>query len=206
MRLHKIIPEFEGRVKFRIRPFPLEVAGDEGPAPRDILQQEWWLAALQEPAAKFAPYQSDDWPTTTLPAFDAVWCAARQSEELALAYDLRIRQAFFAESRNIGRREVLQALAEEVGLDLPAFTRDFDSGAARAGVLAELKVGQEHYRVRGTPTLMLANGTKLRPPIAFPVMRERKNVGVGTLPCCGETCLEATRALVERALQAGSAP
>ena len=200
------MPEFEGRVRFRIRPFPLEVAGDEGPAPRDILQQEWWLAALQEPAAKFAPYQSDDWPTTTLPAFDAVWCAARQSEELALAYDLRIRQAFFAESRNIGRREVLQALAEEVGLDLPAFTRDFDSGVARSAVLDELKIGQEQYRVRGTPTLMLADGTKLRPPIAFPMMRERKIVGVGKLSCCGESCLDATRALVERALQAGSAP
>lgn len=206
MRLHHLLPKYQGRVRFRIRPFPLEVAGDEGPAPRDILQQEWWLAALQEPAAKFAPYQSDDWPATTLPAFDAVWCAARQSEALALTYDLRIRQAFFAESRNIGRREVLLALAQETGLDMPAFTRDFESGAARAAVLEEMRVGREQYRVRGTPTLMLADGTKLRPPIAFPVMRERKIVAVGTLPCCGESCLEATRALIERVLQPGRQP
>jgi predicted DsbA family dithiol-disulfide isomerase len=206
VRLHKIMPEFHGRVNFRIRPFPLEIAGNEGPAPRDILQQEWWLAALQEPAAKFAPYQGDDWPTTTLPAFDAVWCAARQSEEIALAYDLRIRQAFFAESRNIGRREVLLALAEEAGLDMPAFTLALESGAARTAVLEELRVGREQYRVRGTPTLMLADGTKLRPPIAFPVMRERRIVAVGTLPCCGEGCLEATRALFERALQTERKP
>ncbi len=195
------MPEYQGRIQFRIRAFPLEIAGDEGPAPRDILQQEWWLAALQEPEATFAPFEGDDWPTTTLPAFDAVWCATRQSEELALAYDLRIRRAFFSQSRNIGRREVLLALAEEVGLDLPAFTRDFENGAARAAVLDELKVGQEQYRVRGTPTLMLADGTKLRPPIAFPVMRERKVVAVHELPCCGASCLEATRILVERALQ-----
>ncbi len=201
MRLHKLMPEYRDRVRYRIRAFPLEIAGDEGPAPRDILQQEWWLAALQEPEATFAPFEGDDWPTTTLPAFDAVWCATRQSEELALAYDLRIRRAFFSQSRNIGRREVLLALAEEVGLDLPAFTRDFENGAARAAVLDELKVGQEHYRVRGTPTLMLADGTKLRPPIAFPVMRERKVVAVHELPCCGASCLEATRILVERALQ-----
>lgn len=200
------MPEYQGRVRFRIRPFPLEIAGDEGPAPRDILQQEWWLAALQEPAAKFIPYQGDDWPTTTLPAFDAVWCAAQQSEMLAFAYDLRIRQAFFAESRNIGRREVLLALAEELGLDMPAFTREFESGAARAAVLEELRLGREQYRVRGTPTLMLADGTKLRSPIAFPVMRERTIVAVGRLPCCGEVCLDATRALVERALQSGRAP
>ncbi len=200
------MPEYQGRITFRIRPFPLEIAGDEGPAPRDILQQEWWLAALQEPAAKFAPYQGEDWPSTTLLAFEAVWCAARQSAELALSYDLRIRQAFFAESRNIGRREVLLTLAEEVGLDLPTFTREFDNGAARSAVLEELHLGQERYQVRGTPTLMLADGTKLRPPIAFPVMRERKIVAVGKLPCCGESCLDATRALVERALQTGSAP
>ncbi len=195
------MPEYQGRVRFRIRPFPLEVAGDEGAAPRDILEQEWWLAALQQPDASFAPFQGDDWPTTTLPAFDAVWCAAQQDESLAHAYDLRIRRAFFAESRNIGRREVLQALAEEVGLDMPAFVRDFDSGVARAAVLEECQMGRERYRVRGTPTLMLPDGTKLRPPIAFPVMRQRRVVAVGRLPCCGESCLAATRALIEQALQ-----
>jgi hypothetical protein len=116
--------------------------------------------------------------------------------------DLRIRQAFFAESRNIGRRDVLLALAEEVGLAMSPFVRAFDNGVARAAVLEECRVGQEQYRVRGTPTLMLGDGTKLRPPIAFPMMRERKVVAVGKLPCCGAGCLDATRALVEKALQA----
>jgi predicted DsbA family dithiol-disulfide isomerase len=194
------MPEYQGRIRFRIRPFPLEVAGDEGAAPRDILEQEWWLAALQEPDARFAPFHGDDWPTTTLPAFDAVWCATQQDEALAHTYDLRIRTAFFAESRNIGRHDVLLALAEEVGFDIAQFMRDFESGAARTAVLEELRIGQEQYRVRGTPTLMLADGTKLRPPIAFPVMRERKVVAVGRLPCCGEGCLDSTRALIEKAL------
>lgn len=192
--------EYQGRVRFRIRPFPLEVAGNEGAAPRDILEQEWWLAALQEPEARFAPFHGDEWPTTTLPAFDAVWCATQQDEALAHTYDLRIRTAFFAESRNIGRPDVLLALAEEVGFDIAQFIRDFESGAARAAVLEELRIGQEQYRVRGTPTLMLADGAKLRPPIAFPVMRERKVVAVGRLPCCGEGCLDSTRALIEKAL------
>jgi hypothetical protein len=42
------------------------------------------------------------------------------------------------------------------------------------------------------PTVMLADGTRLRVPIAFPVMRDRKIVGVDTLPCCGEGCLDTT--------------
>ncbi len=79
MRLHKVLPEYQDRVRVRIRPFPLGL-GKNPTVPRDILEQEWWLAALQEPAAEFAPYRGDDWPATTLPAFEAAWCAARQGE------------------------------------------------------------------------------------------------------------------------------
>jgi predicted DsbA family dithiol-disulfide isomerase len=200
VRLHTVMDEYKGRVRLRVRPFPLEVAGGEA-APRAILAQEWWLAALQEPAAAFAPYQGDDWPTTTLPAFDAAWCAFQQGEAAGYDFDLRVRRAFFAQSRNIGRREVLLEIAREAGLDLPIFTRALDSGAARAAALEEARLGRERYGVRGTPTVMLEDGTKLRHPIAFPKMRKHTVVGVMPLPCCGEGCLDATRALFERALQ-----
>lgn len=194
------MPEYQGRVRLRVRPFPLEMLGGEAP-PRDILEQEWWLAALQEPGAAFARYPADDWPATTLPAFQAAWCAAQQSAEAYYDLDLRIRRAFFAQGRNIGQREVLLEIAREAGLDMPRFTDLFESEQARAAVLQEFQLGRERYRVRGTPTIMLSDGTRLRHPIAFPVMRERRVVGVGTLPCCGESCLEATRQLFEQALQ-----
>ena len=187
----------------RIRPFPLEVMGGEA-APRKILEQEWWLAALQEPLAEFKAFDGDDWPTTTLPAFEASWCAAQQSESALLKFDLRVRKAFFAESRNIGKRDVLFQLADEVGLDLDRFSRDFDSGRARDGVLADARAGQERYHVRGTPTLMLVDGSKLRAPIAFPRMRDERVIGVMPLPCHGDECLQATRDLFERALKASA--
>jgi predicted DsbA family dithiol-disulfide isomerase len=199
------MPEFQGRATLRIRPFPLELIDGES-APRDILDQEWWLAAIQEPAAEFAPYQGDDWPTTTLPAFKAVWCAARQGDAALANFDLRVRQAFFAESRNIGRWDVLCEIAEEIGLDRQRFDQDAAGGQARSAVVEDARLGRERYLVRGTPTLMLADGTKLRHPIAYPRMEERKVVGVTALPCCGEGCLEATRAVVEQAVQASSAP
>jgi predicted DsbA family dithiol-disulfide isomerase len=201
--LHRVMPEYEGRVRVRVRAFPLEVAGS-GPAPRDILEQEWWLAAIQEPAADFAPYEGDDWPTTTLPAFEAAWCAFRQGEGVGSDYDLRVRRAFFAEGRNIGRREVLLEIAEEAGLDARHFERAIKSGEAREVVLKECRSGKERYGVRGTPTLMLPDGTKLKHPIAFPTIKERKVVGVKPLPCCGEGCLDATRNLFEEALRQGS--
>ncbi len=200
VRLHKVMPEYRGRVRLRVRLFPLEVVGS-GPAPRDILEQEWWLAAIQEPDAEFAPYEGDDWPTTTLPAFEAAWCAFRQGEKAGHDYDLRVRRAFFAEGRNIGRREVLLEIAEEADLDVGHFERAFEGGEARQAVLEECRSGKKRYRVRGTPTVMLADGTRLRHPIAFPTMKERKVVGVRRLPCCGEGCLDATRDLFEQALR-----
>lgn len=189
-------------MRVRVRPFPLEVVGG-GPAPRDILEQEWWLAAIQEPAAYFAPYEDDDWPATTLPAFEAAWCAFRQAEAAGHDYDLRVRRAFFAEGRNIGRREMLLEIAEEAGLDVRHFERAFKSGEAREAVLEECRSGKERYRVRGTPTVMLPDGKKLKHPIAFPTIKERKVAGVRPLPCCGEGCLDATRNLFDEALRQG---
>lgn len=203
VRLHKVMKEYEGQVKLKVRPFPLEVFGS-GAAPRDILEQEWWLAAIQEPTAEFAPYEGDDWPTTTLPAFEAAWCAFRQGEDVGHDYDLRIRRAFFAEGRNIGRREVLLEIAEETGLDLRPFREAFESGEARAAVLAQAQAGRERYRVRGTPTVMLSDGTKLKHPIAFPKLRERRVVGIRELPCWDEGCLQKTKELLEQALHGSS--
>ncbi len=203
MRLHKIYPEYHGRVKLRERFFPLEICGGE-PAPRDILEQEWWLAAIQEPEAQFNRFQGEDWPTTTLPAFQAVWCVLQMQPEEVHDFDLRIRWAFFAEGRNIGKREAMLDLAKEARLDVSTFTRLFDSNESRESILSEGKLGKERFGVRGTPTITLSDGTRLRHPIAFPHLRERKIASVDRLPCHSEGCLDATRALFEKALKHGS--
>jgi predicted DsbA family dithiol-disulfide isomerase len=200
VRLYHVYPEYEGRVRLRARPFPLEVMGGEA-APRAILEQEWWLAAIQEPRATFEPWHGETWPTTTLPAFEAAWCAARQDDALFLDYDLRIRRAFFAESRDIGRPDVLLEIAREAGLDVDRLRRDLETGDVRSAILEDAHLGRERYRVSGTPTLMLADGTKLRHPIAYPRMQGASVVGVSSLPCHGEGCITATRDFFERALQ-----
>jgi predicted DsbA family dithiol-disulfide isomerase len=197
--LHKIQPEYRGRVNLRVRAFPLEVYGG-GPPDRAELELEIWLAALQEAEADFKPFGAD-WPTTTLPAFDGAWCAFQQGAEIGYDFDLRIRRAFFAEGRNIGREEVILDLAREAKLDLDRFARDLASGAARRAVLEEGRLGQAAYQVRGTPTVMLANGKKLRHLIAYPSIKDGQIQSVGKLPCCQESCYQATRALFERALQ-----
>ncbi len=199
MRLHKILPEYRGRVRLRGRAFPLEIFGG-GPPNREELDLEIWLAALQEPDAVFQPFK-DDWPTTTLPAFEGAWCAFQQGEQLGWDFDLRIRSAFFNQGRNIGQPEVIVELAREANLDMDHFIRLFNSEQPHIAVLKEGRLGKEKYKVRGTPTIMLANGRKLRHPIAYPKIERGKILSVGKLPCYGETCLEATRNLFEQALK-----
>lgn len=201
VRMQKILPEFAGRVRLVRRAFPLEVYGG-GPPDRQELELEMWLAALQEPAAVLKPFGSA-WPTTTLPAFEAAWCAFQQDETVGHAFDLRIRRAFFAEGRDIGSREVMIELAREAGLDMERFRRGFDTGEARAAVLEEGRIGKEQYKVRGTPTVMLRDGTKLRHLMAFPDIQDGKIQSVDPLPCCGEGCDQAVRALFEAALKQG---
>ena len=75
---------------------------------------------------------------------------------------------------------------------MASLTRELDSGHPREAVLAEARTGQERYRVRGTPTLMLADGTRLRSPIAFPQLREHRITGVMPLPCHADECLSGT--------------
>lgn len=198
VRLRRVEADYAERVVVRRRSFPLELLRGEGP-PRDILEQEWWVAALQEPEAEFSPYPADDWPQTTLPAFEAIWAVARQNEGAVADFDLRIRRAFFAQGRNIGRREVLTALADEAELDLPRFERDFGSLEARRIVEDEARLGRERYQVRGTPTLMLADGTRLSWTMAFPKIRDRRIVSMGRLPCCGSECDDGVRELFQRA-------
>jgi len=193
------MPEYQGRVRLRERAFPLEVYGG-GPPDRKELELEIWLAALQEPAAVFKPFK-DDWPTTTLPAFEGAWCAFQQGETIGWDFDLRLRRAFFYEGRNIGRHEVILELAREAGLDMDHFTRLFESDQSRAAVLEEGRLGKDIYKVRGTPTVMLADGKKLSHPMAYPNIENGKILSVGKLPCYGEGCYKATRALFEQALK-----
>jgi predicted DsbA family dithiol-disulfide isomerase len=199
VRLHKVMPEYQGRVKLRQRAFPLELYGG-GPPDRNELELEIWLAAMQEPEAVFKPFK-EDWPTTTLPAFEGAWCAFQQDELSGHDFDLRIRRAFFAEGRNIGKRTVIMELALVSGLDMVHFWGVLYDGQARTAVLEEGRLGKEIYKVRSTPTVMLADGKKLRHRIAYPNIQNGKILSVGKLSCCGEECYEATRALFEQVLE-----
>jgi len=187
----------------RTRAFPLQLVGAPV-APRALLAEEWWLAAVQEPTAEFSAFTGDDWPSDTLPAFIAVHAVADQDERLAHSLDFRVRRAFFAESRNIGKSDVLLDLVRDVGGDVDHVTRALADDAVREAVEQEARLGRERYGVRGTPTLMLEDGTRLDMPMATPRIARGRIVAVHEQTCLGDACRAATRALFERALQHSS--
>ena len=98
--------------------------------------------------------------------------------DIAADLDLKIRRAFFGESRDIGNRDVLLEIARNTDLDFTRFERDFASPAARAAVTEEGRLGREQYRVRGTPTLMLPDGRHLHASIAMAKLRNRRIVSI----------------------------
>ncbi len=195
--------EYEGRVRVRTRAFPLELFGRQA-APHALLSEEWWLAAVQEPAAKFSAFEGDGWPTTTLPAFIAVRAVAETDERLAHEMDMRVRRAFFAESRDIGNNGVLLDIVRDLGGDVTHVERALTGDTVREEVKQEFELARSRYGVRGTPTLMLHDGTRLDMPMATPRIAGGRIVGVHHQTCLGDTCREATRTLFERALGAES--
>jgi len=122
----------------------------------------------------------------------------------AHSLDFRVRRAFFAESRNIGKSDVLLDLVRDVGGDVDHVTRALADDAVREAVEQEARLGRERYGVRGTPTLMLEDGTRLDMPMATPRIARGRIVAVHEQTCLGDACRAATRALFERALQHSS--
>lgn len=88
-----------------------------------------------------------------------------------------------------------------ISLDMDHFTQYFKNGEARAAILEEGRLGKELYGVRGTPTIMLSDGAKLRHLMAYANIQDGKILLVEKLPCCGEGCYAATRELFEKALK-----
>lgn len=85
---------------------------------------------------------TDPDPDTTTPAEALTW---------------RLRQHFFAEQRNIARREVQCALAEDMNLPIQAILDKVDGGEAHAALHADMSA-QRRHQVTGSPTLVLNEG------------------------------------------------
>jgi hypothetical protein len=162
-RLRQLQPE---GVRFKWESLPIEVVNRRG-TPKDILDQEVEVIQSIEPRLEIRRWAGREWewPVTILPAFEAVKCAEAHGDQAVWEYQWRVRQAFFRDSACISLRHVLLDLAAEVGIDI---SQDFDSGRFRQQVMAEGDEGWHTLEVRGSPTLVLPDGSV----VAYPGLPE----------------------------------
>lgn len=210
-RLRQLRDIYHGTVTISYQSLALEYV-NRRPTPKPILDNETPILMLEEPEIPYQPWHAplSEWPVTMWPAFEAIKCAERQGPEAAAELDWAIRTAFFAESQCISMRHVLFALADRVGLDMPRFADDFDSGATKRQVFQEAQMGWEQLKVEGSPTFVLPSGEQIS-YLALPkVTLDEQHacvVSVEPAPCRGYACREHLRELLDRAIaSAASAP
>ncbi|GIH59903.1 DsbA family oxidoreductase [Microbispora siamensis] len=161
-RLHKTRERLglTGRVRFDHRAFPLELLND-APSPRPGTDSEVGRMAALEPDAGWQLWQAKDWlyPSTTLPALEAVQAAKEQGFAASEQLDLALRRAFWAESRCISHRKVILDAAASTGVvDVDALAAALDDGRARR-TLSEQAAVAATERVNCSPHLFLPDGT-----------------------------------------------
>ncbi|GAA4958138.1 DsbA family oxidoreductase [Actinoplanes utahensis] len=149
-----------GRVRFDHRAFPLELL-NEAPSPRPGTDSEVGRMASLEPAAGWQLWQDKDWlyPSTTLPALEAIQAAKQQSLDASEQLDLGLRRAFWAQSRSISNRKVILDVATETGaVDVAALAEALDDGRARKELSRQAVISATD-RVNCSPHLFLPDGS-----------------------------------------------
>ncbi|MFG2231001.1 DsbA family protein [Streptomyces sp. NPDC048723] len=150
----------ENHISFDLRAFPLELLND-APSPRPGTDSEVGRMASLEPAAGWQLWQAKDWlyPSTTLPALEAVQAAKEQSLAASEQLDLGLRKAFWAESRSVSNRKVILDVAAETGVvDVTALAEALDDGRARSTLSGQASDARTQA-VRCSPHLFLPNGS-----------------------------------------------
>lgn len=141
------------------RVFPLELFNSE-PTPRATHDAEWPVIAALAPRAGWGPWRgrADAWPTTMLPAMEAVQAAKTQSLEASAALDRGLRRAFFGESRCISLRHVILEVANECEIvDVAALADALDDGRARRAIFEQWEIAKSD-EVSGSPHFFTPDG------------------------------------------------
>jgi predicted DsbA family dithiol-disulfide isomerase len=131
----------EGRddVLLRVRAWPLELVNGEGMDPAKVATQ---VAALREQVTPelFAEFDPSRFPTTSLPAFALVARAYESGLATGERASFAVRDALFERGLDVADAAVLQAIADDLGIDgsiayddwaRDAVGRDHEEGTAR---------------------------------------------------------------------------
>lgn len=162
MRLREVEAAYGERLRLRWRAFPLIPDRRPGRRTTAATAEGRRRAGADEPRAGFAvPPPGVPLPESSLPALTAVKCAERQGPEAFRRLHARLFAAHFRELLDIGRPEVLRALAGDCGLDLARYDRDWAGEATWEDVLRDYAEGAAWFGVSVVPTVVFAEKLSL---------------------------------------------
>ena len=155
----------DGEISLHHSFFPVELF-NERPTPKRTLDAEIPVAGALAPDAGWQSWQRQtyEYPVTTLPALEAVACAADQDVEAAARLDRALRAAFFGKSLCISMRHVvLEVAAGCEGLDTAVLAEALDSGRHRTTVMRDKELA-ESSAVKGSPHFFAPDGSDWHNP------------------------------------------
>lgn len=100
--------------------------------------------------------QPNDGTSSTLRSLQASWAARQQGEDAFARMHAALFRKRHVEGRNLAGQKVLEAAAEEAGLDLERFREDLVSDAVFAEIERDYTQARE-IDVFGTPTIVFDN-------------------------------------------------
>lgn len=137
--------------RLRIRAWPLELINGSPLDPHHVGAEISALRASVRPDL-FAGFSVDAFPTTSMAAYSLTAAADRTGDPAVIEeVGLALRNALFEEGLDIGRPEIVDAIAERFGLER------LDAGATAAAVQADWDAGRARGVV-GSPHFFTDDG------------------------------------------------
>lgn len=206
-RLRKLRDKYRGKIRIIHKSLALEYVNKRS-TPRGIIAEETPVLMLEEPDIPYIPWSRPDaeWPVTMWSAFEAVKCAAEQSDDLAYDLDWLIRKAFFHDSLCISMHNVIFDLARQAELDMSRFEDDFLSGRFRLKAYQDARKGWEQLKVEGSPTFVLPSGEQKSyfalPKAKLDPERRYRLTRIEPASCTQGNCLDEYRKLFDELILA----
>jgi len=155
VRLSEVERAYGDRVSVHWRAFPLIPDRQPGRRVTEKMREGRRRVAADEPRARFVTPEVDTpLPSSSVPAQTAAKCAARQGAGAFARFHEALFLAQFRDNLDIGRRDVLRALAAGCGLDADRFEADYAGGDAYEAVLHDCAEGAGWFGVSALPTVI----------------------------------------------------
>ena len=123
----------------------------------DYIASHFERANEQKEGITFNPWRSGPYPSWGMPALRASKAAALQGKEKWTTFHLAVMRAFYTDGRDVSSEQVLEEIAEETGLAMEEFTREFEDPKWESMVYEETRQAQKVFGISSIPAVVVQN-------------------------------------------------